>query len=361
MASRRFALINQAIQDDQLSDNVALLDADNEFTGDNTFTSEVTFTQPGTSATPISSILLESTLPTINWRETDQGTDEKNWWVYSSAGIFTLGTSPDAGGSVTPALRIGRSGTTITEIELNATLLDINGEADVSGNMTALRIRATSTGDASLVSTTHGFQVGPDSGDNIIIDTNEIIARDNGGTGILNLQTNGGILQVGITNALSEVDINATLIDIHGAAEFSSTIDAVGAIRTEGSLIAAFGSTQPIEIEAGNDGYNQTFGAAGAMDFNCKVPNGDNASARFGRTVNTSGLNSLVLMRGNNSTAGSIRLVAYGTTKAGGSIYIQEMAAAGANTAGQGQLWVKNTVPCELWFTDDAGNDTQIV
>ena len=29
--------------------------------------------------------------------------------------------------------------------------------------------------------------------------------------------------------------------------------------------------------------------------------------------------------------------------------------------AGTGQLWIKNTTPCQLWFTDDAGSDTQIV
>lgn len=42
-------------------------------------------------------------------------------------------------------------------------------------------------------------------------------------------------------------------------------------------------------------------------------------------------------------------------------IKIKEQAAADADTVGYGQLWVKNTTPCELWFTDDAGTDTQIV
>lgn len=42
-------------------------------------------------------------------------------------------------------------------------------------------------------------------------------------------------------------------------------------------------------------------------------------------------------------------------------ILIAEIAAAGTDTAGYGQLWVKNATPCELWFTDDAGTDTQIV
>lgn len=44
-----------------------------------------------------------------------------------------------------------------------------------------------------------------------------------------------------------------------------------------------------------------------------------------------------------------------------GTIKMTERSAAISDTDGKGQLWVKNTNPCELWFTDDVGNDTQIV
>ncbi len=44
-----------------------------------------------------------------------------------------------------------------------------------------------------------------------------------------------------------------------------------------------------------------------------------------------------------------------------GTITLKEQAAADGDTPTYGQLWVKNTNPCELWFTDDAGLDTQIV
>jgi len=43
-----------------------------------------------------------------------------------------------------------------------------------------------------------------------------------------------------------------------------------------------------------------------------------------------------------------------------GTMSLKEQAAANADTAAYGQLWVKNTTPCELWFTDDAGNDSQL-
>ena len=43
-----------------------------------------------------------------------------------------------------------------------------------------------------------------------------------------------------------------------------------------------------------------------------------------------------------------------------GSIYMAELAAAVGDTPGYGQLWVKNSAPCELWFTKDDGTDVQI-
>lgn len=43
-----------------------------------------------------------------------------------------------------------------------------------------------------------------------------------------------------------------------------------------------------------------------------------------------------------------------------GSVYLTEKAAAGSDTAGRGQIWVKTATPNELWFTDDAGTDHQI-
>jgi len=43
-----------------------------------------------------------------------------------------------------------------------------------------------------------------------------------------------------------------------------------------------------------------------------------------------------------------------------GSLKIIEQAAADADSAGYGQLWVKNDIPNTLWFTDDAGIDVQL-
>ncbi|WP_288927270.1 tail fiber domain-containing protein [uncultured Maritimibacter sp.] len=59
--------------------------------------------------------------------------------------------------------------------------------------LTANAVRASSSGDASTSSTTHGFQVGPTSGPNMILDPNEIMARDNGSLADLYLNEGGWI------------------------------------------------------------------------------------------------------------------------------------------------------------------------
>jgi hypothetical protein len=43
-----------------------------------------------------------------------------------------------------------------------------------------------------------------------------------------------------------------------------------------------------------------------------------------------------------------------------GVAFFTEQAAAEADVAGKGQLWVKTATPNELWFTDDAGTDFQL-
>jgi hypothetical protein len=44
----------------------------------------------------------------------------------------------------------------------------------------------------------------------------------------------------------------------------------------------------------------------------------------------------------------------------GGVITLVEQAAAEADVAGNGQIWVKTATPNQLWFTDDAGTDVQL-
>jgi hypothetical protein len=85
----------------------------------------------------------------------------------------------------------------------------------------------------------------------------------------------------------------------------------------------------------------------------------DNEFARF----TAAGLESL-------SVAETLAALSAGATSAfdwggqdltnGGVIFLTEQAAAEADVAGKGQIWVKTATPNELWFTDDAGTDFQL-
>jgi len=78
------------------------------------------------------------------------------------------------------------------------------------------RLRLSATEQAALASTLHAFQVGPTSGTNLIIDQDEIIARNNGAASPLYLQTTGSG-QVYIGGTLSMGQTSGDRIYIYGA------------------------------------------------------------------------------------------------------------------------------------------------
>jgi len=65
----------------------------------------------------------------------------------------------------------------------------------LTGDVTAPRLRLTATDDVTISSTLHAFQIGADSGLNLVIDGNEIMARNNGAASTLNLNVEGGEVQ----------------------------------------------------------------------------------------------------------------------------------------------------------------------
>lgn len=86
--------------------------------------------------------------------------------------------------------------------------LIVIGRQDADGNFSHLRL--SSTGDASLSSTDHAFQIGPTSGTNLISDNNEIMVRNNGAAGSMFLQNDGGFLGIGTGAATGNVQIGPT-------------------------------------------------------------------------------------------------------------------------------------------------------
>lgn len=82
--------------------------------------------------------------------------------------------------------------------------------SDVPQDLSISTIRLTSSGNVSLASTTHPFQIGADAATNIAIDANEIQGRNAGAASALFLNNNGGNVTLG-DGASSAITLNGTL------------------------------------------------------------------------------------------------------------------------------------------------------
>lgn len=101
-----------------------------------------------------------------------------------------------------------------------------NGMLDVAGAIWATQVRVPTTTDVTPTSTGHAIQAGPDTGLNIAIDGNEIMARNNGATSVLALNNDGGDVGIG-GHLLSEFVAYAmaagTVSFAHGASAVTVT------------------------------------------------------------------------------------------------------------------------------------------
>lgn len=125
------------LADARLSSNVPLKNAANAFLDVTTFQGNVT---------------LSSGSPQLYWDATGAAADERLWNAAYIGDSFLLRTRTDTNGTGQSAIVIGRTGTTVDEIELNATLLDFNSNLDVSGSLvlgTELAVAEGGTGAAT--------------------------------------------------------------------------------------------------------------------------------------------------------------------------------------------------------------------
>jgi hypothetical protein len=103
-----------------------------------------------------------------------------------------------------PTASVGTNNTQLaTTAFVNAEIAnDIATKANLAsptftGDVTSPTLRLTATAAANTTSTGHAFQIGLSTSTNLIIDTNEIMARNNGATATLNLNTDGGTVSAG--------------------------------------------------------------------------------------------------------------------------------------------------------------------
>ena len=87
--------------------------------------------------------------------------------------------------------------------DFNGTI-NFNGTVNVTGanylnvnqTVNTAYLRVTQTGDLTLTGSGHAFQIGPTSAENIAMDTNEIMARNNGAAETLHINADGGRVTV---------------------------------------------------------------------------------------------------------------------------------------------------------------------
>ena len=190
----------------------------------------------------------------------------------AQTGIFTLdsdGSSPtfkvnsfyyisDSAGVPTPTQPLtGIFQPLYYVLDSNKIDLNISDAVQIAAGNTGSfdKIRITETTDATVSSTDHGFQIGPTSGTNIIMDTNEVFARNNGALSGLHLNADGG--SVTINNNLSDkVTFDS------GGITATGDLTLTGGVGIPNNVSLSDAATINFNIDSGNTG-TLTFGGSG--------------------------------------------------------------------------------------------------
>ncbi len=105
-------------------------------------------------------------------------------------------------------------------------------------------IRITNTSDASPVSTDHGFQVGFTDRENVIIDVNEIMARNGGNLATLYVNGDGG--DIGLGNTQTTVGIPGRVNSAHTSWAQSAGRILSGAFSGSPGTVSSVSVTFPV-------------------------------------------------------------------------------------------------------------------
>jgi uncharacterized cupin superfamily protein len=186
-----------------------------------------------------------------------------------------------AGSSTVPALAIGEVDTGLYQSTPGNLDITIDGTTAVAisagGNIGAVGqvaasdfygeyIRLNGTGDVTVSSTTHAFQIGDSANTNIAIDTNEIAARNNGASSTLALNSFGGSVTIGGTGGTTAaVAIRATNTTVTGNLTVTSGTTAVGTLTTgtvqpSGNIIPTTNGT--LNLGSTSNRWNLMWGTA---------------------------------------------------------------------------------------------------
>jgi len=157
----------------------------------------------------------------------------------------------------------------------------------------AFRIQPTATNAATLVSTTHPLQIGQTSATNLRMDTNQIMAVNNGAASDLYVNTYGGNVYVGNTSSPGDVVLGNSATSVSGALIFKA--------GTGGSL-RAFSTTSGNTSMAIKNSDGSAYTALVASSF---FPGGQ-GSVSLGHNGTNFTMNDTLAVTGNVSATGTI-------------------------------------------------------
>ena len=176
----------------------------------------------------------------------------------------------------------------------------------------------------------------------------------------------------GVTSTVSATDTVTLAIGQSVATDATfqaSTVTATAGNEAGGTIAVRSGdAAQYSKISLGTNANKATVGVAGATDTfftgtaqDDLVLRADDNNSKIHLGAGTSGPAAMVI-----TEVGNVGKVGIGLTTpkthltVEGAVTLKEQAAAEADTAAYGQLWVKTATPNELYYTTDAGDDIQI-
>jgi len=163
------------------------------------------------------------------------------------------------------------------DLQLRRTVGDTTNQLTIASGLATFgtqvsmpTLRVTGTGDASNTSTGHGLQIGSTSGANLIIDNNEIIARDNGADSTLNVQLEGGTTTFGgelvVPSKIKHSGDTNTYIEFHNNDQFRVVTGGVERFEVTGSATTVVGNLLVADqVRIGDDCWIEDFNVANSI------------------------------------------------------------------------------------------------
>jgi len=173
----------------------------------------------------------------------------------------------------------------------------------VNGSLTPDTLRITGNNDLSLSSTDHPFQIGPTSGANMVIDPNEMEARNNGAAAALAINNDGGLVAVGPGGFVTR---NGKLSSNYASGAVAPTFGTPGdvfAARNSTDGVYYFGESSSTYLYF--DGAKYRFGVGGYVELeDTAIINGNQVGFRNKPRSNTNTINATFVGWSKAVTAG---------------------------------------------------------